>query len=171
MLSVSKSFAPGNGSGRRSKKEPLFVGSIKANIGHGEAAAGVSSLIKVLLMMQYNTIPPHCGIKTKINRKFPHDLAARHVRIAETPVDWKRPPNSEPPRRALINNFSAAGGNTALILEEGPRDAFKKPSVVRITSSQYRPRALFHWDKMLATCLISFVFPGSNRCAYSLCRT
>lgn len=116
MESVLETFAPAVGT--RSQAQPLYLGSAKANIGHGEAASGVSSLIKVLLMMRENTIPPHCGIKSKINHKFPTDLTERNVLIArEGTVAWKKSAN---PRRVFVNNFSAAGGNTALLVEDAP---------------------------------------------------
>ena len=69
-------------------------------------------------MMKNNTIPPHCGIKTKINHTFPKNLQARRVFIANQPTPWKRPHNGA--RKVFINNFSAAGGNTALLLEDAP---------------------------------------------------
>jgi acyl transferase domain-containing protein len=116
MNSVLSALAPSSLS-YRTPDQPLYLGSAKANIGHGEAASGVSSLIKVLLMMEHNTIVPHCGIKTRINRKFPTDLSDRNVHISLTPTAWGR--QSEP-RRVLVNNFSAAGGNTALLLEDAP---------------------------------------------------
>jgi len=118
MQSVLDIFAPRNAIRRRREDEILYLGSAKANIGHGEAASGVSSLAKVLLMMQKDAIPPHCGIKTKINHKFPADIEERNVRIALKPVPWKRIDTT--PRRVFVNNFSAAGGNSALLLEDAP---------------------------------------------------
>ncbi|KAH8585391.1 polyketide synthase-like protein [Bisporella sp. PMI_857] len=117
MKSVLACFAPND---KTRGNNPLFIGSAKANVGHGEGVSGVTSVIKVLLMMQHNTIPPHCGIKpgSKINRNFP-DLKARNVNIAFEPTSWTRK-DSTTPRRALVNNFSAAGGNTALLLEDAP---------------------------------------------------
>ncbi|KAK3902976.1 conidial yellow pigment biosynthesis polyketide synthase [Staphylotrichum tortipilum] len=115
MASVLEVFAP---AGRPARQAPLFLGSAKSNIGHGEAASGVSSLIKVLLMMKNDCIPPHVGIKTKINSKFPTDLAQRNVHIAKEAVSWQA--GASGPRRAFVNNFSAAGGNSALLLEEAP---------------------------------------------------
>ncbi|TPX22279.1 Type I Iterative Polyketide synthase (PKS), partial [Coccidioides immitis] len=116
MQSVLNVFAPDNEF--RGRDKPLYVGSAKANVGHGEGVSGITSLAKVLLMMKHDTIPPHCGIKpgSRINRNYP-DLKARNVHIASEPVPWTR--GSEP-RRVLINNFSAAGGNTALLLEDAP---------------------------------------------------
>lgn len=123
MTSVLNTFAPSPSGQSRSRGQhnPIFLGSAKANIGHGEAASGVSSLVKVLLMMEKDTIVPHCGIKTQINRRFPTDLDDRNVRIAQAPVPWRRSENaSSKPRRVLVNNFSAAGGNSALLLEDAP---------------------------------------------------
>ena len=122
MLSTLDTFAPPSDQIKRgrSSDEALYLGSAKANIGHGEAASGVSSLIKVLLMMQKNMIVPHCGIKTKINHKFPTDLHERNVNIAFKPTPWERNTNPSKPRRAFVNNFSAAGGNSALLLEDAP---------------------------------------------------
>ena len=122
MSSTLDTFAPPLNQVKkgRSSDEALYLGSAKANIGHGEAASGVSSLIKVLLMMQKNMIVPHCGIKTKVNGKFPIDLQERNVNIALKPTPWERSSDSSKPRRAFVNNFSAAGGNSALLLEDAP---------------------------------------------------
>ncbi|GAW18495.1 hypothetical protein ANO14919_079710 [Xylariales sp. No.14919] len=115
MSSVLEVFAPRD---QPARHDPIFLGSAKSNIGHGGAASGVSSLIKVLLMMKNNLIPPHIGIKTKINHQFPTDLEERNVHIAREVVPWHAGDSS--PRRAFVNNFSAAGGNSALLLEEPP---------------------------------------------------
>ncbi|KAL9609770.1 MAG: hypothetical protein Q9167_005482 [Letrouitia subvulpina] len=117
MESVLSIFAPNESF--RGPDQPLYLGSAKANIGHGEGVSGVTSLAKMLLMLKHDTIPPHCGIKpgSKINHNYP-DLAARNVHIAFEPKPWLR--KNGQPRRFLINNFSAAGGNTALLLEDGP---------------------------------------------------
>ncbi|KAI2607013.1 ketoacyl-synt-domain-containing protein [Hypoxylon fragiforme] len=122
MSSVLETFAPPPGQvvKSRSSSEALYLGSAKANVGHGEAASGISSLIKVLLMMKKNTIVPHCGIKTKINHRFPTDLQERNVNIAFKPTPWERSTDASKPRRVFVNNFSAAGGNTALLIEDAP---------------------------------------------------
>lgn len=49
------------------REDPLFLGSVKANVGHGESVSGVVALSKVLLMFSKNEIPPHIGIKTKVS--------------------------------------------------------------------------------------------------------
>jgi naphtho-gamma-pyrone polyketide synthase len=117
MNSVLSVFVPGH---QRMPRHPLYLGSAKANIGHAESASGVSSLIKVLMMMKHNEIPPHCGIKTKINHNYPLDLKDRNVNIASKPTPWLRDDAPCGKRLAFLNNFSAAGGNTAVLLEDAP---------------------------------------------------
>ncbi|KAI1084276.1 polyketide synthetase PksP [Whalleya microplaca] len=102
------------------RDESLYLGSAKANIGHAESASGVASLIKVLLMMEKNMIPPHVGIKTRINRNFPTDLDQRNIHIAMQPTPWTRPMDKPQGRRAFVNNFSAAGGNSSVLIEDAP---------------------------------------------------
>ncbi|KAI0539703.1 putative polyketide synthase [Xylaria digitata] len=116
IQSVTNVFAPITR--RRSSKSPLYIGAVKASVGHSEAAAGVTALLKVLLMMQHNAIPPHVGIKNSLNPKFPKDMDKRNVRIPYEKTEWPRVVGKE--RFAVINNFSAAGGNTSIILEDAP---------------------------------------------------
>ncbi|KAI2624897.1 polyketide synthase [Hypoxylon sp. NC1633] len=117
MVSVTDVFAPANR--HRPADRPLFLGAVKANVGHGEAASGVTALIKVLMMLKKNAIPPHIGIKKEINKTFPTDLGERGVNIAFHKTPFTRKDGK--PRRVFVNNFSAAGGNTGLLLEDGPR--------------------------------------------------
>ncbi|RYP10927.1 hypothetical protein DL764_000363 [Monosporascus ibericus] len=125
IQSVVNVFAPKTTGKRRGAKKPLYIGAVKANVGHGEAAAGVTALVKVLLMLQKNAIPPHVGIKNSLNPKFPKDLDKRNVRIPYEKVEWPRPSDGKK-RIAMVNNFSAAGGNTTVALEDGPlRDEVK----------------------------------------------
>jgi acyl transferase domain-containing protein len=116
MTSVSNVFAPRHR--RRRADQPLYLGAIKANIGHGEAASGVNSLVKCMMMLKYNAIPPNVGVKNIINQNFPKDLAERNVNIPFQKTGYHRRPGQT--RRLFLNNFSAAGGNTALLLEDAP---------------------------------------------------
>lgn len=122
MTSVTNVFAPSSRKGQRTK--PLHLGSVKSNVGHGEAVSGVTAMIKCLLMMQKNLIPPHCGIKKTINQGFPNDLNARNVHIAFKSTTLRTPDNS--PRKIFVNNFSAAGGNTAMLLEDAPTKPYTR---------------------------------------------
>ncbi|KAJ2978714.1 hypothetical protein NQ176_g3666 [Zarea fungicola] len=126
VLSVSDVFAPRE---RPKRESPLHLSSIKSNIGHGEAAAGIASLIKVLLMLQNGIIPPHVGIKSKLNPTFPQDLTERNVHIPIVAMPWPR--SNRRKRLAFLNNFSAAGGNTSLLLTE-----YRSGSAIRSKHSQ-----------------------------------
>ncbi|KAJ5648800.1 uncharacterized protein N7484_002523 [Penicillium longicatenatum] len=118
MLSVTQVFAPLDAPVR---PKPLYVGTVKANFGHAEAAAGVMSLVKVLKMLQHEAIPPHVGIQSGVmNKRFPSDLAERNIRIPKGQIPWQRRSDGGY-RLAFLNNFSAAGGNTAMLLQEAPR--------------------------------------------------
>lgn len=122
MESVTNVFAPntvGRGRGRGSE-HALHIGAVKSNIGHGEAAAGISALIKVLMMFQKNSIPPHIGVKENLNPAFTN-LGSRNVRIPFQKTDW--PIINKKPRVAFLNNFSAAGGNTAMVLQDSSQRA------------------------------------------------
>lgn len=125
IQSVTEVFSPNASGKRRSAKSPLYIGAVKANVGHSEAGAGVTAVLKVLLMLQKNAIVPHVGIKNSLNPLFPKFIDGRHVQIPYQRVEWPRLPNGRK-RIAMVNNFSAAGGNTTLALEEGPlRDDVK----------------------------------------------
>ena len=115
VQSITEVFAPLMK--KRSKKNPLHIGAVKSNVGHGEAAAGITAFLKVLLMLQKGAIPPHAGIKSTINTKLP-DLDKRNVLIPYEKTEWAH--NDDKKRLAVINNFSAAGGNTSVIVEEPP---------------------------------------------------
>ena len=116
MTSVTNAFAPRHR--QRKPDEPLYLGAIKANIGHGEAASGINSLIKTLMMMKKDAIPANVGIKGVMNKTFPKDLLQRNVHIETQQVPWPR--NGAQKRKLFLNNFSAAGGNTAIVMEDGP---------------------------------------------------
>ncbi|KAL9066411.1 MAG: hypothetical protein Q9157_007145 [Trypethelium eluteriae] len=116
MSSVTGVFAPGANDRVRPRDLPLHIGSVKANMGHGEAAAGIMAFIKTMLVFQKGTIPPHVGIKTRLNPSLPGDLVERNVVIPYTAASWG--PSSKHKRLAMVNNFGAAGGNTSIIVEE-----------------------------------------------------
>lgn len=118
IQSVTDVFAPLTPTKRRSAKQPLYIGAVKSNVGHGEAVAGTTALLKVLLMLEKEAIPAHVGIKNSINPGFPKDLDKRNLHIPYEKTPWLRQPDRK--RIAVVNNFSAAGGNTSIVIEEAP---------------------------------------------------
>ncbi|KAI1371583.1 hypothetical protein F4677DRAFT_464190 [Hypoxylon crocopeplum] len=103
----------------RGRTSPLYIGTVKPNLGHGEAASGVTSLIKAVMMLRKNMIPPHVGIKGQMNKKLP-PLAElnTHISFGKTPFHARGTGDGK--RRILINNFDAAGGNTSMVIEDAP---------------------------------------------------
>lgn len=99
----------------RSARNPLHITSIKANIGHLEAASGAAGLAKLILMLQHRTIPRQI-LLNNLNPKIA-PLELDHTIISTRQIQWPASPNGCN-RIALLNNFGAAGSNTALLLEE-----------------------------------------------------
>ena len=97
-----------------SAKKPLVVSSIKGNIGHCEAASGAAGLAKLLLMLREKTIPAQVGFNN-INPRFA-DLETSGFTIPKQTMAWNH--SLRTPRRAVLNNFGAAGSNTSLLLED-----------------------------------------------------
>jgi acyl transferase domain-containing protein len=108
--SVRRIFA-----GCRTAEDPVCVTSIKANIGHLEAASGAAGLAKLLLMLQHRSIPRLISL-VNLNPRV-SEPTSDHISIDSTCRPWN-PVEEGSPRMALLNNFGAAGSNCALLLEE-----------------------------------------------------
>ncbi|KAA8651450.1 Type I Polyketide synthases (Type I PKS) [Aspergillus tanneri] len=116
--SVKAIFAP---VGCRPAHQRLYLGSVKCNIGHSEAAAGIASLIKVILMYQHHRIPPHVGIRCEANPALPQDLETCNVGVCLQETLWSKVDGEK--RYAVVNNFGAHAGNSAVLLEDAPEMA------------------------------------------------
>ncbi|KAJ7051783.1 putative polyketide synthase [Mycena amicta] len=101
--------------GGRTNGNPLHITSIKANIGHLEAASGAAGLAKLLLMLQHRAIPAQISFRTR--NPLIRPLEEDGTVISQNRVEWK-PAVVGTPRVAMLNNFGAAGSNTAIVLEE-----------------------------------------------------
>jgi acyl transferase domain-containing protein/thioesterase domain-containing protein len=98
----------------RAQNHPLWIGTVKTNFGHTEAAAGVAGVIKVILSMQNESIPPHLHL-SELN---PHiSLDDIPARIPTELVSW---PRSQKRRIAGVSSFGFSGTNAHVILEEAP---------------------------------------------------
>ncbi|MFE3504444.1 SDR family NAD(P)-dependent oxidoreductase [Kitasatospora sp. NPDC059160] len=93
------------------RRAPCHLGSVKANIGHLEPAAGLAGLLKVLLCLRHREIPPLAGFDTPSAQL---DLADGTFVIPTEPVEW----SGEGPRRAGISAFGMGGTNAHLVVEE-----------------------------------------------------
>jgi len=127
--SVLSVFAP-KAIPRRRPNQRLYLGAVKSNMGHGGAAAGISSLIKTLLCFEHDKIPPHVGIKTVINPAIPRDLARRQVALAGAKTQW--PGSGSQKRLAMVNSFGSSGGDSSLLLENRPEKRLSSTSSNRV---------------------------------------
>ncbi|MER7395228.1 condensation domain-containing protein, partial [Streptomyces sp. NPDC000151] len=93
---------------------PCYVGSVKTNIGHTEAAAGIAGLIKTVLSLKHGKIPPHLNLE-RLNPAL--DAATLPFEIPDRLVDW---PAHDGPARAGVNSFGFGGTNAHVLLEEAP---------------------------------------------------
>ncbi len=95
---------------------PCHVSSVKANVGHMETVSGVAGLIKVVLMMEHDTIAP----QTHFESLNPHiQLGGTRLVIPTAETAW---PSHGRPRVAGVSSFGFGGTNTHLIVESPPRE-------------------------------------------------
>ncbi|MBN3809463.1 type I polyketide synthase [Paraburkholderia sp. Ac-20347] len=98
------------------REQPLIVGSVKANLGHTEAVAGLAGVIKAMLVLQHRHVPPHPHCES-INPLVEPHLARIPAAIATTGLDLAK---AIPVCRAGVSSFGYSGTNAHIILEEAP---------------------------------------------------
>ncbi|WP_405090140.1 acyltransferase domain-containing protein [Micromonospora sp. NBC_01392] len=104
------------GSGRPAG-QPCLIGSVKPNIGHLEAGAGIASLIKATLALHHGTLPP------SLNFHEPNpliDWSGSGLRVVTEPTPW---PDHDSPRRCGVSGFGYGGTIGHVVLEQAPVDA------------------------------------------------
>jgi len=99
---------------------PLLLGSVKTNIGHLSAAAGIAAFIKVVLALHEGEIPPNLHFTTP-NPLIPWD--ATELLIPTQPTPWPAAASTDGRRRAGVSSFGLTGTNVHLIVEEAPASA------------------------------------------------
>src|ERR1017187_1506691 len=118
------------------------LGSVKTNIGHLEAAAGIAGLIKVALALRHREIPPILHFE-KPNPHIPFDELPLRVQTTLSP--W---PAESGPALAGVSSFGFGGTNAHVVLQEAPRlnggmdDAARKIGTHLLPLSARRPEAL-----------------------------
>ena len=115
------------------------LGTVKANIGHLDTAAGIAGLVKATLALEHREIPPTPHFEAPNPRL---DLGRTPFRVSAEPAAW---PSSGGPRRAGVSSFGVGGTNAHVVLQEAPeRPASAPPSrpVQLLTFSARSPEAL-----------------------------
>ena len=98
----------------RPADQPLLIGSVKTNLGHTEAASGLAGLLKVVMALRHEEIPPHLHFSTPNPRipwkEFP-------IKVPNAVASW---PRRNRPRRAGVSSFGFSGTNAHVIVEQAP---------------------------------------------------
>lgn len=104
-------------------RQTCAIGSVKSNIGHVDAAAGIAGLIKTVLALQHKQIPPTLHFE-RPNPDIHFETTPFYVNASLS--DWHR--RGDTPRRAGVSAFGFGGTNAHVILEEAPETAAESPS-------------------------------------------
>jgi len=124
------------------RDRPLWLGSVKSNIGHAQAAAGVGGVIKMVMALQHESLPR----TLHVDEPTPHvDWSAGAVELLTEARPW---PKGAEPRRAGVSAFGFGGTNAHVVVEEAPADTDTpvvprtRPAVLAWVVSGKTPEAL-----------------------------
>ena len=110
----------------RTSENPVLLGSVKTNLGHSEAVSGLTSVMKVALMLSKNRIPPSFGVDSlspALKKAWPR------LQVVTDNVDWPK----DQPHRGIVNSFGYGGALGSIVL-----DAYENHSIFTPRSDEGR---------------------------------
>jgi acyl transferase domain-containing protein/acyl carrier protein len=144
----------------REREHPLIVGSVKTNVGHLEAAAGMAGLLKVILALEHSEIPPHLHLTTQ-NPQL--RFAEYSIEIETAHRAWR---HGSRLRIAGVSSFGFSGTNAHVIVEEPPVEqastqaeerpihlltlSAKTPAALKSLARSYEAHLALHPDQSIA---------------------
>ncbi|MFD8111860.1 type I polyketide synthase, partial [Streptomyces microflavus] len=158
----------------RPAERPLLLGSLKSNIGHTVAAAGVGGVIKMVQAMRHGTLPRTLHVDEPTPMV---DWSSGAVELLTEERPWTARPGA--PRRAAVSAFGVSGTNAHVIVEEAPADAQAAPAeetvrpagAVPLLLSGRTPQAVTEQAQRLLTHLRDHPDHSPLDTAYSLATT